>query len=363
MARFESEPRWGGGDSQGVAQRGDGLAAGVAARAAATNGVIRIKAGANRPFTDSSGNVWQAELGFNGGGRTNRDANLPIANTKDPGLYRSEHFSMNSFTCDAPNGKYLAKLHFAETHQPFTHAGQRVFSFNVQGREFKDFDICEKAGGQNRAYIESVPLEVTNGKFSIAFTAKTDHPAINAVELVRQGGSTLPAPVAVQGVIRIKAGSATPFTDSNGNVWQPELGFEGGNVDAHDAKTTIANTPDPGLYLSEHFGMDSFSCSVPNGKYLAKLHFAETFNGVKGEGFRVFSFNIQGQEFKDFDVWKMAGGANRAYVETVPVEVRDGKFTITFTSQVENPEINAIELALQTSSAPATAPASAAIAP
>jgi hypothetical protein len=42
-----------------------------------------------------------------------------------------------------------------------------------------------------------------------------------------------------------------------------------------------------------------------------------------------------------------AGGSNRAYVETVPVEVTDGKFKITFTSNVENPEINAIELIAQ----------------
>ena len=39
-----------------------------------------------------------------------------------------------------------------------------------------------------------------------------------------------------------------------------------------------------------------------------------------------------------------AGGSNKAYIETVPVEVNNGKFTTTFTTNVENPEINAIEL-------------------
>ncbi len=171
-------------------------------------------------------------------------------------------------------------------------------------------------------------------------------------------------PVAVQGVIRIKAGSTTPFTDSSGNVWQPELGFLGGNVSSHDApKTTVANTKDPGLYLSEHFGMDSFSCAVPNGRYLARLHFAETFDGIKGGGKRVFSFNVQGLEFNDFVVWKKAGGPNTAYVETVPVEVTDGKFKISFTSKVENPQINAIEIVPQTGSGPAAAPTPSAAAP
>ena len=153
-----------------------------------------------------------------------------------------------------------------------------------------------------------------------------------------------PAPVATQGIFRIKAGSSAPFKDSSGNVWQAEQGFSGGDVIERDAGTAIANTKDAGLFLSEHYGMDAFSCDVPNGKYVAKLYFAETYDGISGPGQRVFSFNVQGHEFKDFDVFAKAGGLNRAYVESVPVEVNDGKFKITFTSNVENPEINAIEL-------------------
>jgi hypothetical protein len=156
-----------------------------------------------------------------------------------------------------------------------------------------------------------------------------------------------PAAAVVQGVIRIKAGSSEPFKDSSGNVWQAELGFSGGDVTERDAGTAIANTKDVGLFLSEHYSMDSFSCAVPNGKYTAKLYFAETYEGITGPGGRVFSFNVQGHDYKDFDVWVKAGGANRAYIETVPVEVTDGKFKITFTPNVENPEINAIELITQ----------------
>jgi hypothetical protein len=159
--------------------------------------------------------------------------------------------------------------------------------------------------------------------------------------------SAAPAAAVVQGAIRIKAGSTDPFKDSSGNVWQAELGFGGGDVAQRDASTAIANTKDPGLFLSEHYSMDSFSCAVPNGKYTAKLYFAETYEGITGPGGRVFSFNVQGHDYKDFDVWVKAGGANRAYVETVPVEVTDGTFKITFTSNVENPEINAIELTAQ----------------
>jgi hypothetical protein len=35
---------------------------------------------------------------------------------------------------------------------------------------------------------------------------------------------------------------------------------------------------------------------------------------------------------------------NRAYIETVPVEITNGVFRIDFISQVENPQINAVEI-------------------
>jgi len=182
-----------------------------------------------------------------------------------------------------------------------------------------------------------------------AATAPTPAPAAAPAPAATPAPAAAPTPVAsaptaTRSIIRIKAGSSTPFTDSSGNVWQAEKGFNGGDTVERDASTAIANTKDPGLYLSEHYSMDSFTLDVPNGKYIAKLYFAETFDGITGPGQRVFSFNVQGQDFKDVDLYVKAGGPNRAYVVTVPVEVTDGKFKITFTPNVENPEINAIEL-------------------
>jgi hypothetical protein len=43
-------------------------------------------------------------------------------------------------------------------------------------------------------------------------------------------------------------------------------------------------------------------------------------------------------------VWAKAGGFCRAYVETANVDVTDGKLDILFTSNIENPEINGIEI-------------------
>jgi malectin (di-glucose binding ER protein) len=144
--------------------------------------------------------------------------------------------------------------------------------------------------------------------------------------------------------IRIRAGSTEKFIDHEGNEWLGEEGFEGGDTISRDPDMKIENTKDPALYLSEHYSMDSFSRDVPNGKYKVKLHFAETYEGVTGKGERVFSFNVAGKDFKDFDVFEKAGGVHRAYVETVDADIKDGKLKITFTPQIENPEINGIEI-------------------
>ena len=143
--------------------------------------------------------------------------------------------------------------------------------------------------------------------------------------------------------IRIRAGATEPFTDSSGNRWLPDQGFtEGDTVERPDL--AITNTADPQIYRTEHYSMTGFTQPLPNGKYLVKLHFCETYEGITGPGQRVFSFNVAGHEFKDFDVWVKAGGPQRAYIETVPVEITDGKLEITFTPNIENPQINGIEI-------------------
>jgi hypothetical protein len=158
--------------------------------------------------------------------------------------------------------------------------------------------------------------------------------------------SVSPAPAVVKSIIRIKTGVSAPVTDSSGNVWQADQGFaDGETIERPDLP--IANTKDLVIYRAERYSMTRFSQALPNGKYVVKLHFCETFDGITGPGGRVFSFNVEGREFKDFDVWAKSGGFARAYIEPVPVEIADGKLDITFTPNVENPEINGIEIVPQ----------------
>jgi len=346
----------------------------AASSPAAAEKIIRIKAGSSAPFKDSAGNMWEAERGFEGGNVIDRDPELAIANTKDPGLYRSEHYSMDSFSCKLPNGKYLAKLYFAETFDGITGPGQRVFSYTVQGHEFKDFDIWAKTGGANRAYVETVPVEVTNGEFRIVFKSQIENPEINAIEIIPQTaaetGAVTPAPaapapaatpdkkgnsVATRPTIRVKAGSDAPITDSQGVKWSADTGFEDGStIDRPDLKVTGTKTPE--LYCSERYSMGSYSFKVPNGAYLVKLHFSEDYDGVTAPEERQFTYAVKDgaatgkviKEVKDFSPWKAAGAQYKAYVDTVPVNVTSGQITITFAPQVQNPQINALEIIPQT---------------
>jgi len=252
----------------------------------------------------------------------------------------------------------------------FTTKGSTLYAFALGWPEDRKVTIrsLAKPDGANINHIEQIALLGYTGKLDWQQTAEdltvtlpeqkvseyavalkitgsglTNVPLAAPASPTTAAPTAAPAPGAAAKIIRIKAGRSESVKDADGNVWLPDQGFEGGQtIERPDIQ--IANTKSPDLYRAEHYSMDSFSWAVPNGKYAVKLHFAETFDGINGPGERVFSFNVQGREFKDFDVWVKAGGPLKAYMETVPVEVTDGKIKVTFTPKVENPQICAIEI-------------------
>jgi hypothetical protein len=158
-------------------------------------------------------------------------------------------------------------------------------------------------------------------------------------------------PVVQRPTIRVNAGGEE-WKDSRGNVWAEDTGFDGGSsIDRPDLE--IAGTDMQRLYQSEHYAMDSYSFTVPNGKYLLRLHFSEDFEGIASPEDRVFTYRVKDgtpkdgkvvKEVKDFSPWRAAGAHSKAYVDSVPVEVTNGAISITFDFQVENPQINGIEI-------------------
>jgi Malectin domain len=192
---------------------------------------------------------------------------------------------------------------------------------------------CQSAKEQPKPTTATTPAATTPAATTTA-AAPTAAPA------------TTPQAMSAAKIIRVDAGSDTNYVDGEGNTWLADQGFADGETITRDEDLSITNTTDPALYRTEHYDMTSFSEKVPNGKYTVKLHFAETYEGISGPGDRVFSFNVGGQhEFKDFDVWVKAGGPQTAYVVTVPdVDVTNGALTVTFTPNVQSPEINGIEI-------------------
>lgn len=256
-----------------------------------------------------------------------------------------------------------------------------IFTFNQDGGKLtgkanseagdrkREAELKEgKVEGDTISFVEL--LSIPDREIRISYTGKLSANG-NEIKFTREVGDFAKTEIVAQREpalrfetaptakdIRIKAGKSEPVKDAEGNVWLADQGFEGGQtIERPDIQ--IANTKSPDLYRAERYSMDAFSWPVPNGKYLVKLHFAETFDGITGPGQRVFSFNVQGREFKDFDVWVKAGGPLKAYIEAVPVEVTDGRIKVTFTPKVENPQICAIEIIPHGGGEAASAPAQA----
>jgi hypothetical protein len=152
-----------------------------------------------------------------------------------------------------------------------------------------------------------------------------------------------PTAAASRGPIRIMAALSSGLTDETGVRWLPTEGFPDGDT-MDRPELTIAGTEIPSVYKSERYGMSGFVRQVPNGDYTVRLHFAVTYEAIDGPGQCVFGFEVEGNRFKDFDLFVAAGGARKAYVESVPVTVSDGRLDIRFTSQSGNPTISAIEI-------------------
>ena len=149
-------------------------------------------------------------------------------------------------------------------------------------------------------------------------------------------------------------GAAKEFTDAAGVKWAADQEYSptakwgalGGRTVERD-KIAVAGTKDPGLYLTERWGMTGYQFDVPNGKYTVRLHFAETFPGIVESGPRVFTVAIQGKAvLTDLDVMKAAGGFGKPLVKEFKgvAVAADKKLMIEFTAKTQNPEINGIEI-------------------
>ena len=161
----------------------------------------------------------------------------------------------------------------------------------------------------------------------------------------------LGASAQTQAPIRVVCGGKA-YTDSKGNLWQADFGYNEGTISAN--ANVIAGTTDPTLF---HYGRWNgvvatplvYTFPVSSGTYHVNLYFAETTGMTTGA--RVFNVRMQGQLiFQNLDIYA-AAGANTALVKGADISVTNGQLQIEFDNLVQNPKINAIEI-VQNTTAP-----------
>ena len=188
------------------------------------------------------------------------------------------------------------------------------------------------------------------GLLAVALAAcQTTPPATTQVS-----GTTKPTPTPAAGArptIRVNAGG-DKVTDKKGNVWEADMGFEGG-TSLPRPDLVVAGAEVPEVARDEHYGMDSWSTKLPNGKYLLRMHFSENYNGNADENSRLFDYTVKdgdaatGKVIKavtNFSVWHAAGAREKEYIDAVPVEITKGQLTITFRTIQDNSQIDGIEV-------------------
>jgi len=156
---------------------------------AQTQQPVRVNCGGSG-YTDSKGQVWQADTGFVGG--ISEIINTKITGTPDPLLYEDFHWNPTSYSFTVANGQYQVNFYFAEANPTAQVIGGRVFSVSVQSQMvFPNLDIFAAAGA-NAALIKTATPVVTNGKLTIGFTPVSGfEPKISAIEILPAAPTTL----------------------------------------------------------------------------------------------------------------------------------------------------------------------------
>lgn len=142
--------------------------------------LYRVNAGGGQ-FTDSQGLTWLADDDFVQNGSPYGPVNTAIGLTEDDILYQTERYDPPAgqpmkFEFNVPSGFYEIRLHFCEVYGLTT--GQRVFNVLAEGKYVLTNHDIYAAVGANKADIETVVTEVTDGKLTISFEHSVENPKV-----------------------------------------------------------------------------------------------------------------------------------------------------------------------------------------
>ncbi len=173
-------------------------------------------------YTDSKGQLWQADAGFSGG--TIETITTPVSGTADPLLYEDYRWNPASYSIAVPNGQYQVNLYFTEANPKSESVGARVFNVSLQGTTvFSNLDIFAAAGA-NASLIKSANVNVTASAIKIGFAWVSGlNPKISAIEI-------LPLQIAASPTLLLsfKYPDGTPVAGSlNYSITSSLLNFQG----------------------------------------------------------------------------------------------------------------------------------------
>ena len=210
---------------------------------------IRVNAG-GPAYTDTTGNAWSADTGFNTGNPLSMPTNLAIAGTSDPTLYRTERWDAPSapamtYSFSVPNGTYQVRLHFAENYAPLFAVGQRVFDVQIEGQlAIDNLDVFAEAGA-NRALIRTLTATVADGQINIAFIHGVEDPFVNAIEVMTGAPPQPPLsldPMPLQSPRQVNTPITYTATARNGINTQYKWLFDDGSETGWSSSPTVTHT-------------------------------------------------------------------------------------------------------------------------
>jgi fibronectin type 3 domain-containing protein len=156
---------------------------------------IRVNSG-GPAYTDTAGNTWVADTGFNTGNVANESGT--VSGTSDPTLYMTSRWDNSpspelEYSFNVPLGWYQVNLLFADMYN--YPVGHRVFHVQLEGNTvFENLDLIAEAGAYT-ALTKSSTVKVSDGQLNIRFLhAAADHPVISAIEVFRQTSHDFDAP-------------------------------------------------------------------------------------------------------------------------------------------------------------------------
>ena len=153
-----------------------------------------------------------------------------------------------------------------------------------------------------------------------------------------------PYPLSGTEISRIDCGSTEDKKDGNGNIWLSDRGYYWGNPSYFAGSNDYSGSPLGEILRSERFGGEGYGFKVPNGDYTVNLYFAESWEGAKIPGRRVFGLEVNGMQQKELDVCAEAGGLYKPLVRSVNVHVQNNLIQILLHPKANHPKIDGIEI-------------------